>query len=84
MVEWNVNNGIHHIRVKIRARATDLFIDGRLADSQKGFFSCSLISKLPEGNSVRAVITVGPIRVFCYIYIDDVKIFEGSGVSLVR
>jgi hypothetical protein len=78
MWKWEIDYNGHHIAVKNRAFSAELYVDGKLVDSQKGATSSSLISKLPSGESVRAVVNSGVVKIHCNIYVDDVKIFSNS------
>jgi hypothetical protein len=78
MWKWDVDHNGHHITVKNKTFSSELYINGRLVDSQRGAASGNLISKLPSGESVRAVVNSGVFKIHCNIYVDDVKIFTNS------
>ena len=79
MWTWNVDYNGHTIMVKNRALSIEMYVDGKLVDTQGGVIGGgTLISKLPSGESIRAVITSGMIKIHCNIYVDDVKIFSNG------
>jgi len=76
MWKWTVEYKKDVITVENKATKCLLYVNGREVDCQKGMVSGSLIGKTSSGESIKAILTVGLIKVYCNIYIDDVKVFN--------
>ena len=76
MWKWTVEYKGDTITVEKKASKGLLYINGQEVDSQKGVASVSLIGKTSSGESVRAVVNAGLFKIYCSIYVDDVRVFK--------
>ncbi|AIZ56865.1 hypothetical protein Mpt1_c09910 [Candidatus Methanoplasma termitum] len=68
------------IEVKNKLNSCSLLINGQVVDTMKGMYAvgATLVGKTPSGETVKAILNSGVLKIHCNIYVDDVKIFQNS------
>jgi len=85
MPNWTAYYNENRFFVKMKSLSVEFYVNDVLVDCQKGYFSgCNIVYRLSEKETVKVIVTLGLIKGFCYIYVNDRKIFEGKAVVLNR
>lgn len=78
MKTWAVEYKEHKIAVKNKVSGADLYLDGKIIDTQKGVFGAGLVGCTPEGDSIHVTLNAGIIKIHCNIYVNDKKIYSND------
>ncbi|MDO5853526.1 MAG: hypothetical protein Q4Q62_05640 [Thermoplasmata archaeon] len=76
MKVWEVIWNQRRIVVENGATSVRLIVDGQVVDTDRSVICGILCTRLPDGESVVAVVYSGAVRVNCTLIVDGVKVMD--------